>query len=316
MIRSGIYSLDQLNKADFIDFFGKEKNISIYLYRNLDQIVSFDKRNQYAELILNRFNSDRNVIKRTYKNRFNKFDDLSLTKILEQNYNKISILDVAISDGRASCYFLEQSINKLKNFHYTGSDIQINYYLNKEHKTSKSYTITDENTKIVEITKPPFVWNLARTEGRFYFINNLLKQHFLRKAEKELFMKKLKYQERIELLHPDFKAILNKSNYFRILNYNLFDKIPGKFNVIRAMNILHQGYFNKDQLIFILNNLYNGLDINGLLIEGSNEHANSPVEGDIYKKDEKGFILISEPERPSRIKEFVLAFRHNGLYGE
>lgn len=311
MIRTGIYSLDQLKFATLKDVFGKEKNISINLYRQLNQIENIEEKSKYAELILNRFNSDRNVIKRTYKNRFNNFDNLSISKILEQNYKGISILDIAISDGRASCYFLEQSITHLKNFIYTGSDIQINYYLNKKNAKSKSYVITDEEEEMIELVHPPFVWNLARTEGRFYFINNFLKNLFLKKTKKDLLKNKYKYQGKIELIHPDFRNLIEKSNCFQIRNYNLFDEIPEKYNVIRAMNILHPGYFSKDQLFLIFNNLYNGLETGGLLIEGSNENEGTPVEGAIYKKCEKGFMLLIEPEKPSRIKELLLSFRPN-----
>ena len=314
MLRTGVYKLSQLNRAASIDLFGKEKNISIYLYQHINKIDNPEKKTQFAELILNRFNSDRNVLKRTYKNRFNNFDNLSISKISEQNFDKITILDVAISDGRASYYFLEQSINKLLNFQYTGSDIQINYYLKKEYETSKSYIITDENNKVIEITKPPFVWNLARTEGRFYFINNFLKGQVLKKARVALLNNKFTYQEKIELIHPDFKALLTKDTNFSIQNYNLFDKISGNFAVIRALNILHQGYFTNSQFSLILNNIYNGLVENGLFIEGSNENAGTPVEGAIYRKSEKGFLLLNEPEKPSRIKELVIAFRCNNYY--
>jgi 2-polyprenyl-3-methyl-5-hydroxy-6-metoxy-1,4-benzoquinol methylase len=108
MIRSGIYNIGQLNTAGLKDIFRKEKNISIYLYQKINQIDNPEKRKQYAELILNRFNSDRNVLKRTYKNRFNNFDNLAIDVISQQNFENISVLDIAISDGRASCFFLEQ----------------------------------------------------------------------------------------------------------------------------------------------------------------------------------------------------------------
>jgi hypothetical protein len=311
MIRTGIYSLDQLDKVSLKDIFRKEKNISVYLYQKVSKIENNENKVLLAELILNRFNSDRNVIKRTYKNRFNNFDNLSIRKISDQNFDNISILDIAVSDGRASCFFLEGLINQFENFCYTGSDIHLNYFLSKKHEKSKSYIITDENKKVVEITKPPFVWNLARTEGRFYFINNFLKKHFLKRAQLALLKDEFSYQEKLDLLHPDFKALISHSNCFRIMNYNLFDPVPEKYNVIRAMNILHPGYFSKDQLYMIFRNLHYGLEINGLLIEGSNENAGTPVDGAIYKKDKNGFTLYSEPERPSRIKELILAFRQN-----
>jgi hypothetical protein len=313
MIRKGIFTIGQLKSTSFKDTFGKEKNISIFLYKQINEIKNASEKIKYAELVLNRFNSDRNVLKRTYKNRFNNFDNLSVNKISEQNYDEISIFDIAISDGCASYYFLERVVNQFQNFCYTGSDIHINYYLNKKYESSRSYIITDENKKVVEITKPPFVWNFARTEGRFYFINNFLKKHYLKKAERELKKNKIKFKEKIELIHPDFKTLLSKNSEFKVQNYNLFNEIPGKYTIIRAMNILHLGYFNDDQLILILNNLYNGLETSGLLIEGSNENAGTPVEGAIYKKCNDGFMLLSEPEKPSRIKKLILSFRPGNL---
>lgn len=311
MIRTGIYKLEKFDRAALKDIFGREKNISISLYKQLNKIDNIGEKTKYAEIILNRFNTDRNVIKRTYRDRFNNFDSLSINKIHEQGYNSISILDLAISDGRASCFFLEQALLKLQNFQYTGSDIHINYYLNKIDAGSKSFIITDEDQKIIEIVHPPFVWNMARTEGRFYFINNLLKNHYLKKARTSFLNNKFAFKEKIEIIHPDYQTLLTKSKDFRIRKHDLFDLIPGKYSVIRAMNILHTGYFDRDRLSSILNNIYNGLEMDGLLIEGSNENAGSPVDGAIYKKYEKGFKMVCEPENPSRIKDLVLYYRHN-----
>jgi hypothetical protein len=311
MIRTGIYSLNQLSQGDLKDFFGKEKNISIYLYQKINQNGNSDNNAKLAELILNRFNSDRNVIKRTYKNRFDFFDNVAIAKIREQNFERVSVLDIAISDGRASCHFLKQAINELNDFYYTGTDIQIFYYIHKKKPVSRSYIITDEEKKIIEITYPPFVWNLARKEGRPYLINNLLKAFFKKKAHVALLKNKYKCQERIELLHQDFKLLLAQNNNFKCSNYNLHNEVPEQFTVIRAMNILHTGYFSKSQLYSILNNLYNGLKVNGLLVEGSNENAGTNVEGAIYKKSEMGFQLLNEPENPSRIKDLILSFSPN-----
>jgi hypothetical protein len=250
----------------------------------------------------------------TYKNRFDEFDKYSIRIIADQNLEKIFILDTAISDGRASCYFLEESIKQLQNLWYTGSDINVDYYLKKKNSAGKYYIVTDKSNKIIEITLPPFVWNLARTEGSFYFLNNFLKSYFSRKSRNELVKNEFKYTEKIELIHPDYRKLIKCDNCFQVRNYNLFEKVTEKYNVIRAMNIIHPGYFSRDQLILILSNLYEGLEMNGLLIEGSNENVGSPVEGAIYKKVGNGFLLICEPERPSRIRELVLGFSPKRQY--
>jgi hypothetical protein len=309
MLRTGIYSINQLNHNSLNDIFGKERNISINLYEEIEKIVDQGRRVLYSEMILNRFNSDRNVIKRTYSNRFNNFDDSSIEQISTQKYNSISILDIGISDGRASIYFLRQSIDHLKEFSYTGSDIQIRYYMYRRDSKSKSYLIVDADSKIIELVCPPFVWNTSRVESSFYFINNCIKGLYLKMAKVRFRNGEYNLQKEIEIVHPDFKALLKMKDTFSIRNYNVFNRISEEYTIIRAMNLLHGGYFSDYQLSQILENIYNGLTENGIFIEGSNENSGSKVQGAIYKKVQGRFIKLCEPEKPSRISDLVLSFR-------
>jgi hypothetical protein len=52
----------------------------------------------------------------------------------------------------------------------------------------------------------------------------------------------------------------------------------------------------------ILTNIYNTLNENGLLIEGSNEDPGSPLSGGIYKKNAGRFNKIVSADKPSRIE--------------
>lgn len=309
MVRTGIYKINQLSKASLKDVFGKEKNISINLYKLIYQSDNNKIKDKYADIILNRFNSDRNVIKRTSKNRFDFFDDTVISQIKYMRFDRIDILDLAISDGRASCYFLSQAIKNLDAFRYTGSDISIKYFMYKKKADSKAFIILDSSNEIIEITRPPFVWNLARKEGQFYFLNNFLKKRFFRKSQKDIQNKKYIPYCEIELLSPEYKSLLNENDKFTVADYNLFSTTSRRYNVMRAMNILHYGYFNKDQLLKIADNLYNGLEIGGILVEGSNEDSGTPVEGAVYTKSETGFKIICQPENPSRIEDILLSYK-------
>jgi chemotaxis methyl-accepting protein methylase len=157
---------------------------------------------------------------------------------------------------------------------------------------------------------------MARKEGGFYFMNNILKRLYFNNSVRSLKKGKYQYFETIELVHPDFKALIDNNSHFHLNEHNLFDKISGSYTVIRAMNILHFGYFSEQQLYLILNNIYEGLESNGLFIEGSNENTDSPVEGEIYKKHSDGFSLVIEPEKPSRIKDLVLSFIPQNVKGQ
>jgi len=136
-----------------------------------------------------------------------------------------------------------------------------------------------------------------------------LKQYYLRKYEVRLKNGEFLNNEFIDLVHPEFNNLIKQHPGFSLINYNLLEKLPGKYDVVRAMNILHFGYFTHDSLNIVLNNLYHGLNDGGLLIEGSNEYAGSPVEGAFYQKTSSGFSLVAEPESASRIRKNVLEFK-------
>ena len=305
-----MYKMEQLLKNKLTDSFGKDRNISLYLYKLAGKLDSLDS-DKISETILNRFNSNSNAIKRTYRNRCDTFDDISLSIIKQESFIDFSIHDMAISDGRASVYLLKLLNNNFSNFAYGGSDLAVRYNLFKPKKDSIEYFVTDEDGRIIEITSPPFVWNFARQEGVFYFINNFLKNKAKRRFSALSKLSLLK--EEILLADQEFLTLVNSSVNFKLFNHDLMQTIDSTYSVARVMNILHFGYFDSATLTAIIGEIYSSVCMGGLFIEGSNENAGSPVEGAIYRKTEKGFDLILCPEKQSRIIELVLAFKPKNI---
>lgn len=291
------------------DIFGRDKNISLALYNLLHKNYAGSDKDALAEIVLNRFNSSKNAIKRTYKERFNHFDDAALDQIRKAGFENWHLHDMAISDGRASLYFIRLVMSNFKDFTYHASDIAVSYTVYGATTHARSYAIADADNRIIEVTRPPFVWNYARPEGNFYFLNNFLKKKAGRKYDALLKSKALARQDEIVLLDADFIELTRGDQRFKAFNHNLFKPCAEAYQVIRVMNILHYGYFKEAELNSILDAIYSSLDINGLLVEGSNEYAGSPVEGAIYKKTATGFELLLTPEKPSRIANLVAAFR-------
>jgi chemotaxis methyl-accepting protein methylase len=309
MFRTGIYSINQLLELRLKDIFLKEKNISIALYKKLAQLDDDELFEKYSAIVLNRFNSSGNIIKRTYSERFTSFDEMAIDVIKNHKSNCIRIHDIAISDGRASCYFLEKVLENYNDFEYNASDISLSYNVFQKKNDSRTYIVTDEHRNIIEITSPPFVWNFARGEGSFYILNNLIKKRYYKKCFGLLNDNSLILIDRIVLINRCFQKLMDKSNKIKVFNYNILESTLMKVDIIRAMNILHYGYLNKDQLNKALLNIHQSLDSDGLFIEGSNEDAGSEVEGAIFKKTNDSFELLSAAKNPSRILNQVLKFR-------
>ena len=54
--------------------------------------------------------------------------------------------------------------------------------------------------------------------------------------------------------------------------------------------------------------MYDGLENNGLLITGSNQEANSTVDGAVYKKNKNGFGLVWTSGKGSQIHDHLIKF--------
>src|SRR6218665_2417315 len=152
MLRTGVHQLEQLKQDQLLDVFGKEKNISLRIYLDLFAAANAADYEKYSEMILNRFNTNSNAIKRTYRNRFNAFDEQAVEAIRQQVYATVNMHDMAVSDGRASCYILRRLTESFSQPHYQGSDLAVTYRLHQLSDGSGAYVITDEAGKIIEIT--------------------------------------------------------------------------------------------------------------------------------------------------------------------
>lgn len=299
MLRTGVYTIDQIKRNEINSLFGKIKNFSILLYDDIYGLQSLKEREQYSEILLNRFNSRDNIIKRTYRNRFDDFDNITANYISEMKYDNIRMHDMAISDGRASIFLLRKLIKINPSLEYTASDINLTYTVH--FFTDDTYIVTDSKSNVIEITKPPFVWNYERKEKWIYFMNNILKYFFLLKYSNKIKSHNNYKSRTVNLIDFEFAEIMAENGNFKLTNYNLFDKPELRYNVIRAMNILHYGYFTKHQIDRVLENIFCSLDDEGLFVEGSNEDAGTITEGGIYKKTKSGFNTVYRTNKPSRI---------------
>ena len=289
MIRKGIYNIDQLFENHWHDIFGRERNISILLYDEINRLNDF-KDHKIQERILYRFKI-KNVYKRTYVNRFDKFDDWLSDKIHTHlgASAKPRVHELAASDGRASVNLYNVLTSKYNdNFNLTLSDI-IPYVNCLKFPGKKYYAVTDDQDNILEITKPPYVWNMGRPESRIYFINNLMKRVCRRKISKLIAGGNITERTKIWLISKDMHDIISKAKNIRIRRYDVLSPSEESYDVIRAMNILRPSYFNPEQLRIILQHIYDALNDKGLLIVGSNKGKIKDVDAVVFVKTADGF---------------------------
>jgi chemotaxis methyl-accepting protein methylase len=310
MLKFGIYKKEQLkNKAGFKNLIDKDKKISITLY---DQITKEPNADEIAELILLLFSDERGAYKRTYQKRFEEFDKKVLTylKTIFKENEPLSFHDVGVSDGRTALDFFEKIFLIFPNIQYTASDYNPAVYViqNKNYKITLSHTV-----KILEILFPPFVFNVIKRDSiRHYPINHLVRllvQFFVAvPMVKKYKLKKIQARE-LMLFAPKVLNTAKTDPRFQLRQHDLLTPLSKPVHIIRAMNVLNPSYFSEDEFFKILKHIHEGLNSKGVLITGSNQEADTTVDGGIYEKNKDGFELVEQSGEGSPINNLILKFK-------
>jgi len=170
----------------------------------------------------------------------------------------------------------------------------------------------NSNEKLVEIAFAPFVFNLVNPENfKRYPINHLvrtlLERVFVPKlmaayARKELFA------ERVSLFCPRARQLEQSDPRFHLRAHNILLPFvePGKAHVIRAMNVLNPAYFSAEEVASVIKNFSDGLFNQGLLITGSNQDPDTPLDGGIYQKSGARFKKVWHSGRGSPVDAAIL----------
>src|SRR5882724_6478758 len=184
MIRFGVCSLEDLYANRLSDAFGKEKNISIELYEELFHNDA-PSASEYQEIVLSRFKCGQ-VFKRTHLQRFSEFDTATLSAVQKQfrqaRNELLAVHDLAASDGRTSLELYHQLINLFNDgFSFLATDV-LPWVYSVGKPSERLRVITDDGGRTMEIVYPPFVFNLARQESKFYWINKVLVKRLQKEA--------------------------------------------------------------------------------------------------------------------------------------
>lgn len=292
MLKTGIYTLEQVKRNKFKTILGGDKRISITLY---DQILNVEDSSTLAERVLLLFTDERGAYKRTYQNRFADFDKQVL-EIFAANFphtNQLQVSDVAVSDGRTAVDFFAQLSKQYNDIVYAASDYNPTVYV--VEKGAIKLTLSRDN-KLIEMVCPPFVFNAANPDVlKYHFLNRVVQffaeRMFVAPVMREYLAGKLSARE-VHLFCPAATNLAKSDARFKLGQHNVLNPFPSKSHIIRAMNILNVTYFSKPEFKKVLQNMHDGLHLDGLLVVGSNQDSGSLVHGAVYRKTNTGFLKI------------------------
>jgi len=291
-----------------------EKVISVSLY---DQVVNEPNADELAECILLNFADERGAYKRTYGKRFENFDQKVLEIIereLPSKTRALRLLDTGVSDGRTSVDFFHKLAKCYPKLTYFASD----YDPEVQVISSGNVSLTLSSAgKLVEISWPPFVFNVIRGDHWHRYPLNRLIRLFVQPLIAKKILKQYETgalkPRTVSLFCPKAQRLSQEDKRFKLMKYSLLDASPigGKVDLIRAMNVLNPSYFSKQAIKKIVGNIFNSLSEGGLFITGSNQESDSPVNGGIYRKTATHFELLWQSGTGSPIQDTIKLFRQD-----
>lgn len=310
MIKIGIHSLECLmsGKGDSTPFRKELKNVSISLYEKACAEKNADTLTQRILLL---FSDERGAYKRTYSHRFEIFDK-EICDLLYQNLSSadsIKVHDVAISDGRTSVDFFRKIYALFPQIRYTASDYNPTIKILEKGRLKVALT---ESNQVLDITCPPFVFNsIKRDSYRHYPLNHIIRkitERFMVAPLVKSYEKGRVRAKKIFLFAPSAINLQKNNQHFNLVQHDILKPFKEPYTFIRAMNVLNPSYFSKSDFPKIIKHMYNGLEENGFFITGSNQEANTTVNGAVYKKSKKGFDLVWTSGKGSPIHDQILEF--------
>lgn len=293
MLKTGICSVAELRTAGKLrGFFGGKRLPSITLY---EEAAADPDGERLTTEILERFADEHGAYKRTYYDRFPAFENKVLEFLLAHHSpsQRLTVHDLAVSDARTACRFFETVASAFPDVDYTASDGGGEIRIVEVGKAAVTFSSGGEP---LEIKWRPFVHSVHKPENfRFYPLNFIHRkiafQRILPRAKE--FLREERNVRTVNLWCPSALKLVKVDSRFHLKQHNLLMPIDVRegVDVLRAMNVLHHGYFTADQMTSVARHFLNAMKEGATLVIGQNQDANSAVSGFVCQKKGNRFEL-------------------------
>ena len=306
MLKLGIHTIEGL-RADLAGRPGRRvRQVAIALLSVLDDEPDSDK---LRERVLLELADDRGAYKRTYRKRFDVFDE-SACELIRDRFSRdepLAVLDCGISDGRTAVDFFQKLAGAYVELKYLGTDYDPYVKIVRDRAVTVVFSSKNQPLQMI---RPPFVFNLKRLElerWSRYPVNRFL-VGVLYKRHVPAMLKQIAEShsgETIALFCNDATKLAAHDQRFRLERYDVLQSPPGRYHVIRMMNLLNPTYFSEAEFDRIIVNVRNGLVDGGLFVIGSNHDAGTEVAGGIYSLKNSRFTRLMENQLAPQVKAAI-----------
>lgn len=265
---------------------------------NEADVSAEEERRFFSDVIL-----PNGVFKTTARNRMDDVNALVSQALKKFGSSPRAVLDIAASSGAGSVEWIEHLRGEGYSPSLTATDLYLNVSVN-------SYFLGFE--ALLASDRTPILYNLFGHSVRVRSIRR--RDYFTGQA---VAMNICKFLFRVLKDRPSWSmptlliSPIAKHHADAFVESDVFGYDPemvGRFDIIRAANILNYGYFNEKQLMSALENLRRYLRGTGALLVLNRTNAHGVNNGSVFRLDESGQLeSVSHIGEGSEIATLVAA---------
>lgn len=267
------------------------------------------------------------VYRTTFRNRFRNLDPV-VNRVLSGHFSSVEELvveDWAASACLTSCEWAEDLLALFPRMRFTASDLLL-FLVEVEDTRSGDVFIADQDGRLLQYVRPPFVVRMAPPESWQAPVNRLLYNSANQRWGKVARMWPLPDDwmdlrrndvlcrgtlafRKLPLVHPQALTLARADGRFSIRRQSIFQRAPAPCNVVRSMNILNRAYFSEAQLAHAAESVIESLCPGGIWILGRTIDDDQSIHAVslLQKRSEGNLELIHRIGTGAEIESIVLS---------
>jgi len=301
-------------------FFGRTMKVSIPLVLEIfhNESSAMEDYSYFNEIKIG------GTFKKTVNNRFAAFDEF-LVDLLRENFahpEKLSVHDMAVSSGVTSVEFFDKLHESGIPIKFTASD-KFTHVFVLNNKNYNYTVVLGPDLEFMQFLFSRFV--IDEDESTKDFVNYLMMKYVFNKilplAKKIILECGIAFDDflqdrfivdgfeitRIPLLSKKIIEKCYATSDFRFCRHDIFKETSEPFDVVRAMNILNLGYFDRGRISLIRDNIFNKLNENGVFIVGrTRDDGGNDTCASVFVKKDHAFHVLADYHGGSEVKDIIL----------
>jgi hypothetical protein len=317
MLKFGVVDLPGLERPK--TWFGSPRDVALPVLWEAMR-VDPERYGKVCAEAFNRLRMGNGVYKYTAPRRFDDVKD-GVAAVLRERLPKgpLSVLDLGVSDGVTSVEWFAELVATWPDLRFTMSDwFDAAYVFRRDGDAWAG--VLDAEMRPVQYFGRGFVLTPTTPPGRRYPVNRAVLRRLVETFEPAMLdaARALRVEgdrvvappgwsvEKTPLICRAALDLVRSDPRATFIRLSVLDPAPGRYRVVRAMNVLNRGYFSEADLKTAVGRVRDALDSGGVFLVGRNiDEEDGRTTATAYVKTDRGFEVAARFHGGSELEPLV-----------